>query len=107
MHRNLRFLLILLVSVTLVGSLSAQVEPDKLPSVTEKAFEHPGLTIETLHQEVAALPVQSAVEARARLSRMDVAESSARIDQRSGCFVTLMPTTPLIPGRGVGNDLSW
>ena len=107
MHRNLRFILILLVSVTLVGSLSAQVEPDKLPSVTEKAFEHPGLTIETLHQEVAALPVQSAVEARARLSRMDVAESSARIDQRSGRFVTLMPTTPLIPGRGVGNDLSW
>lgn len=32
-------------------------------------------------------------------------ESGAMVDLRTGRFVTLMPSTPLLPGSGAGNDL--
>ena len=94
---------LLVVSAPLV----AQITPQKAPAVADKAFQHPDLEIQAFNDEVGQLPSQAAAEARNRLAQLDVVEFSARVDRRSGRFVTLMPTTPIIPGRGVGNTLSW
>jgi len=98
---------ILLALLALTGTLQAQVGPEKLPGVAEKVLRHPDLDIPAFNQEVRELPAQAAAQARQRLARLGVAEESARVDQRGGRFVTLLPTTPLVPGRGVGNNLRW
>ncbi|MEE8522300.1 MAG: PepSY domain-containing protein, partial [Thermoanaerobaculia bacterium] len=87
------------------ATLEAQVEPQKSPFVAEKAFRHADLDIETENQEIGQLPPAAATQARQRLERLGVNAATARVDQRSGRFVTLLPTTPLVPGRGVGNNL--
>ncbi len=87
--------------------LAAQVEPEKHPAVAEKSFRHADLDIAAAHLEVRQLPATAAGEARGRLNRLGVAETSAFVDQRGGRFVTLMPATPLLPGRGDGNRLTW
>ena len=96
-----------LLLVLLAAPLAAQVEPEKLPLVAEKEFRHPDLDIPAFHLEVRQLPATVAAQARGRLERLGVAENAAFVDQRGGRFVTLLPATPLIPGRGVGNELAW
>lgn len=81
--------------------------PEKLPAVADKAYRHADLDIPAFHQEVRELPVVAAAQASERLARLDVNVATARIDKRSSNFVTLMPTTPLVPSVGVGNRLGW
>ncbi len=96
--------LTLLMPATTVEALT---EAEKAQHIAEKAFTHPDLSLETRHQEIGQLPPTVAVQARDRLNRLGIALGTARVDQRSGRFITLMPTTPLVPGRGVGNSLTW
>jgi hypothetical protein len=96
-----------LLPALLAAPLAAQVEPEKLPLLAEKQFRHPDLDIPTFHLEVRQLPAAAAASARGRLARLGVDENAAFVDQRGGRFVTLLPATPLVPGRGVGNDLTW
>ena len=99
----------LLVLLSAVG-LQAQVEPVKDRSVAAKAFQHSDLTFDEFYETTDSLSAVSrdgATQARQTLNRLGINENTARIDKRTGRFVTLMPTTPLIPGRGVGNNLTW
>ncbi|MCB1032955.1 MAG: PepSY domain-containing protein, partial [Acidobacteria bacterium] len=108
MKPDCRCLILLAALFAFGGSgLFAQVVPEKAPLVHEKEFRHPDLTIPAFLQSVGELPALEAGQARARLRQLDVAEGSARVDKRSGRFVTLLPATPMIPGAGIGNDLTW
>ncbi len=95
--------LVALLAITC--TLQAQTEPEKLPLVAEKTHRHADLDIPAMIDEVRQLPPQAAAEARQRLARMGVVEATARVDRRSGRFATLLPTEPMVPGNGVGNDL--
>ncbi|MCP4662672.1 MAG: hypothetical protein GY856_45335, partial [bacterium] len=109
MYRTMRATLILVVmlAMTLAGTIQAQVEPERSPEVAAKAYRHPDLDIQAHHDQLGQLPAQAAAQAQQRLARLGVGESSARVDRRGGRFSTLLPATPLIPGKGVGNTLHW
>ncbi len=99
----------LLVLLSAMG-IQAQVEPVKKDDIAAKAFKHSDLTIEEHYEtleSLGSLSSAAAQQARQSLNVLRVNQDSARIDKRTGRFVTLMPTTPLIPGRGVGNGLDW
>ncbi len=42
-----------------------------------------------------------------RFERLGVRPEQTMVDRRTGRLATLYPATPLLPGRGVGNNLSW
>ncbi|MCP4659859.1 MAG: hypothetical protein GY856_31030, partial [bacterium] len=109
MNRIIRTMSILVVLVALLmpGILLAQGEPQRTPDVAAKVYRHTDLDIQTQYNEIGQLPPQAAAQAQQRLARLGVAAPSARVDRRSGRFATLLPATPLIPGKGVGNDLRW
>ncbi len=99
--------LALLLTLLAPGALLAQVQPEKLPAVAERAHRHADLDIPAFNLEVRQLQPATANGVRQRLGRLGVNEATARVDKRSGNFVTLMPATPLLPGTGVGNHLTW
>ncbi len=107
MKQVIRQTLILLATLAVAGTLQAQVEPEKTPDVAAKAYRHADLTIPAFNDELGQLPPQAAAQARERLARLGVNQATARVDRRSGRFVTLMPTEPMVPGKGVGNHLRW
>jgi len=107
MRRTLRCGSFLIALATCAATLPALDTPEKASAVAEKAFRHADLDIPAVHLDVRQLPSAAADQARQRLGRMNVGESSAIVDQRSGRFIALQPTTPLVPGRGVGNSLTW
>jgi hypothetical protein len=107
MNRHLRLIWILVALVAIGGTLHAQVRPEKASTVEGKAFKHADLDIPAFNDTVNQLPAQAASKSRGRLARLGVAENAAHVDKRSERFVELTPTTPLIPGRGVGNHLTW
>ncbi|MEM1206260.1 MAG: PepSY domain-containing protein, partial [Acidobacteriota bacterium] len=90
-----------------VPAVLAQAPPEKGHEFHEKEYKHQDLDIDAVHAAVPQLPTFAAAETRLRLGSLGVSENTARIDERSGRFATMMPTTPLLPGRGVGNRLSW
>ena len=107
MKKSLRCWTASLALAGLAAPALAQVEPERAAAVAAKEFRQSGLDIPALHLEVRELPASVAGEARSRLSRLGVANEAAFVDQRSGRFITLLPATPLVPGRGDGNQLSW
>ncbi len=98
---------ILITLVALAGTLQAQVEPDRPADLAAKSFRHADLEGEDVFVAPGELPLKAAGAAVSRLDALGVSKSSARLDARSGRFVTLLPTAALIPGDGVGNDLRW
>jgi hypothetical protein len=74
--------------------------------VSSKAFQHTALNIAAVHERVDVMPTESGEQARQRISRLGGTAAMARIDMRSGRFATLLPSTPLLPGQGVGNKLT-
>ena len=94
------------LAVALVSPLLAVEPPEKLQHVEDKAFQHADLDIPAMHQSVALVPVEAGQRAIDRLGRLGVNAATAKIDLRSGRFATLLPTTPLLPGSGVGNKLA-
>ncbi len=97
----------LAVGLLLTSAASAQVAPVKAPSVSAKAFSHTNLTIDELPRKVEQLPTATAEKAMVDVADLGAGLATARIDQRSGRFVTLTPATPLLPGTGEGNSLAW
>ena len=91
----------------LVTPLFATVEPEKRADVAEKAFRHAELDIPVVRQAVGELGPARAADVRRDLARLGATEKPVRVDARSGRFETLWPSTPLVPGRGVGNNLKW
>ena len=99
---------VVMVSGLLVaGSVYGQVPPQKAPSLAQKAFSHSGLKADDLQISVHQLPEAAATKSVVTLQRLGAGLDTARIDQRTGRFITLTPTVALLPGDGVGNSLRW
>ncbi len=110
-HPGSRRSAITLLLVMAGTPLGAAVEPRGStatePDIPAQIFRHPRLEIGNHY-----LPAN---EARARwgsgvvagLVALGVAPEHAYLDVRGGRWGTLMPTQPLLPGTGSGNDLSW
>ena len=56
---------------------------------------------------MAGLAASERDAAAQRLSALEVSPTAAFLDRRSGRWATLMTSVPLLPGSGVGNELSW
>ena len=109
MNRMMRSMLILglVAAIAAPGALLAQVAPQKIPDIAAKAMRHPDLDIQAIDRQLGELPTKAAGQAQDRLTRLGVEKSSARVDAHSGRFSTLLPAIPLVPGKGVGNNLRW
>ena len=110
MHpRKSRFLTCLAaMSLLLVATwpAGAFVQPQDSP-IQGKIFLHPDLQI--LNGYIPASEAQARGQAKAStdLSALGVAPEAAYMDARTGRWGTLMPATPMFPGKGVGNNLTW
>jgi len=107
MNRSVRATLASLALAGLAFPGFAQDEPAKSPVIQSKVFQHQGLKFETRDLEVRQLSRAAAFEVKGSLAQLGAPEASARIDEHSGRFSTLLPVVPLVPGSGVGNTLAW
>lgn len=71
-------------------------------AVAAQLFKHAELEIDERGSPVTAL---SGPAWRERVQRTGSAEATAMVDLRTGRFLTLLPTQPLLPGSGSGNRL--
>ncbi len=96
---------IVLIVLALVAALPliALVEPEQ-SDLRAKSFSHPDLYIGNIYQ---AAPEVDSARAAQDLADLGVSPSSAYLDIRGGRWGTLMPAHPLLPGDGVGNELTW
>jgi hypothetical protein len=95
-----------IVLVSLAAPLGAVVPPER-SGVAEKATRNPELDIEAALRLPSQLPPAAAARAAADLAALGVPADRGRYDLRGGRWATVIPTQPLVPGRGFGNDLSW
>ncbi|MDH3404237.1 MAG: hypothetical protein OEP45_11515, partial [Acidobacteriota bacterium] len=98
-----------LALVALVGAgVLPAVEAPERSGVGEKAFRHPDLEISTILRLPAELPPGDAADvAAADLAALGVPADRGRLDARSGRWGAITPSQPLVPGSGVGNELTW
>ena len=96
----------LLFLIASVSSVWAQVQPDRA-GLGQKKFRHPGLNISRAFRRPNELPPQAAGQAAGDLAALGAATNGGRVDVRGGRWATLIMARPLIPGKGVGNGLSW
>jgi len=97
---------VLVLLAVLVGSLQAQVEPDR-SGVGQAEFRSAELNIENRYRLPGQLPAQASANAAADLAALGVRGDAGFVDTRGGRWATLLLAEPLLPGRGVGNGLSW
>jgi hypothetical protein len=95
-----------LAASTFTGTALAQVRPSR-SAVAPKAMSHPDLRGQDFYQDARTLPRKAAGDVWQRLEQLGATDSTAVLDLRTGRFATLTPSTPLIPGTGVNNYLSW
>jgi len=89
------------------GLLSAVEVPERV-GLREKEFRLPDLDLETAYRLPAELPRgDGALLAAADLAALGLPADGGRLDARSGRWATLTPAQPLVPGSGVGNELTW
>ncbi|MDY7093407.1 MAG: hypothetical protein SX243_10600 [Acidobacteriota bacterium] len=84
----------------------ALVERDGTSLLSAKETRHPALYIGNVYRSADQLD-GTATDRSVGLSGLDVAASNAYLDLRSGRWGTLLLSEPMIPGTGVGNNLSW
>ena len=97
----------LVLALAVSAPANAFVPPEKAPGVAGKAFSDPSLEIRDEFRRPTDLEESQAAAALQRLETLGIPARSARIDARSGRFATLLAARPLLPGSGVGNNLSW
>lgn len=101
-----RATLLFIVAASTVSATFGVVIPE--PTVlADKVYAHPDLHVGSYAMnltEAATRGERSAVDA---LALLGADAASARIDPRTGRFMTLLPRVPMIPGDGIGNTLSW
>ena len=107
MNRSVRTTLASLALASLALPALAQVEPVKPADLAAKSFRHQDLSIHTRDLELSQINRAALAEVKSSLAQLGAPEASARIDERSGRFSTLLPAVPLVPGNGVGNSLAW
>ena len=95
--------------VTLVfaaGSALAFVEPTPSP-LAEKEVRLAGLDAEPSLARIADLDTELAAGLESDLTALGLDSRYAVVDTRGGHWATLWLKRPLVPGTGVGNDLTW
>jgi hypothetical protein len=108
MSRSMRKKLVVVALSAALAHVALALEvPEKAPDVAAKAFKHPDLEIDHRDLALSSLNERAAGELRSSLALLGADAESARVDQLSGRFSTLLPAVPLVPGRGVGNGLAW
>jgi hypothetical protein len=88
------------------GDAGAAVPPQGDP-VARRATGHRDLFVRGAHVPLADLPADLAGTLRADLSALGVGAELGAYDLRAGRWGSLVTATPLVPGPGVGNTLSW
>jgi trimeric autotransporter adhesin len=104
-------LLAALLTIAVAGSVWAVNPKEPESYLDHKAFSKPELYIsssqEPVEEVISQLPNKKAWDdyqkARQNKSKEKV---KAFVDPRSGTATNLMPTEPLLPGRGVGNEVT-
>lgn len=109
MHVGKNRLLCCLVALSLVLAAAwpagAFVEPQD-SALQGKVFLHPDLQVRNGY--ISANEAQGRGHAKvSNLSSLGVAPEAAYLDARTGRWGTLMSATPMLPGKGVGNALTW
>ncbi len=95
--------LVLIATLVLVtGQAFAVQKPNKTGTVGEKMFTDQ-LYIGNIYQPGSTVDSKLSQG----ISSLGVAPASSFLDVRGGRWGALMPATPLLPGDGVGNLLSW
>jgi hypothetical protein len=84
----------------------AAVAPQGDP-VANRAMGHPDLFVASVHLPLAELPQGLAAGLRLSLSGLSINPDLAAFDVRAGRFGSLVAKTPLVPGPGIGNTLTW
>ncbi len=106
MNRKQRISLVCLCALV-AGSAMAVVQQREDSALAAKQFTEPALEVSAAYSRLDQLPgvVQNALAAD--LAELGVGVDSAILDRRSGRWGALYMATPLIPGDGVGNRLTW
>jgi trimeric autotransporter adhesin len=96
------------VAALLFGSLPARgaVAPSGDP-VAARAMGHQDLFVRGVHVPLADLPPALAATLLADLGRLNVDPALGSYDLRAGRWGSLIAKTPIVPGPGVGNALTW
>lgn len=88
------------------GGLFAVVPPDEAGTVREK-LNYDGIYIGNVGKAPAELSGEARTAVQSQLSDLGADPAAARLDTRGGRWTTLVLRQPLLPGSGVGNDLTW
>ncbi len=98
-----------IVALLLFGArLLSAVEAPERSGIGEMEFRHPDLEISVTLQIPSDLPKgEGAAMAAADLKALGALEDGGRLDVRGGRWATLILSRPLVPGTGVGNELTW
>ena len=99
-------LLLLLLMAVLAGAVHAQVEPDR-SGLGQAEFRLDELNIQHDFRLPHNLPGPAASIAQANLAALGLSANRGRVDIRGGRWATLLTAEPLLPGKGVGNQLNW
>ncbi|MEM7051901.1 MAG: hypothetical protein AAF604_19700 [Acidobacteriota bacterium] len=92
------------LAVLVTAPLFAFRQPDESPA-RQKSYRHADLYIGNLLFPAESLPVGAVATAQQSLASLGLPASKARMDIRSGRWGTLLPSDPILPGRG--NSLTW
>jgi hypothetical protein len=95
-----------LLTLVAAAQLSAVVVPDPA-GVREREFRHPDLDFVNAFKVPVELPPEAASQAAADLAALGVPSERGRLDVRGGRWASITPAQSLVPGRGVGNELTW
>ena len=112
MHRSprsvVRKLLACVTLAFLIPALAARAaSPPQGDPVAPRTMGHPDLFVGSVHLPLAELPESLAAVLRADLSALGINPSLGAYDLRAGRWGSLIAKTPLVPGPGVGNTLTW
>jgi hypothetical protein len=95
------------LSIALAAGDAAAAIPPAADRASARATGHPDLFIHDVHLPLDGLPDALAAGLRAELETLRVAPPSGHYDVRAGRWGSLVLQTPLVPGPGRGNALTW
>ena len=107
MSRKTPFCVLGVFALCFGANLLAQVEPDRNSAAGRLLFKHPDLYVTNEYLKPGQVPQELQGFVRGDLARLGLTDDLGSLDLRTLRWATLMPAEPLLPGTGVGNNLSW
>jgi hypothetical protein len=92
------------VVLALAAASALAIQPRNDRPQDPLLWVHPDLYVRQVFEPVARVP---GVDAAPALARLGSPVDASWLDLRTGRWARLQPVTPLVPGRGVGNRLTW